>query len=291
MRRSRTAVARYPLAGGEPIYAVDVSVWPRNQASTSAERGYYYHASGAHLGRQPIVAGWAYQWITQLSFTPDSWTAPLDVERVPVASTASAQAVVQIQRLLPRLAREPAPGEPTPVPLFVFDAGYDPLTLSLGLAGAPAGVLVRLRANRCFYADPAPAPPGHPGRRPQHGHQLVCQNPSTWLPPSATYQAEDPRYGHVCIQAWADLHSIPRDHAGRGSRAQRGHVPIVRGTLVYVEVDHLPARRRLPQRLWLWWSGPEAATPTAAALPRLWQAYAHRFDEEHTFRFLKQDLN
>lgn len=284
----RTAVGRHPLADGEPIYAVDVSVWPRNQASMSAERGYYYHPSGAHLGRQPIVAGWAYQWIAQLSLAPDSWTAPLDVERVAVEETASTRAVAQIRRLRPRL---PVPAPDGPAPLFVFDAGYDPVTLSLGLAGEAVSVLVRLRTHRCFYADPEPRPPGQPGRPPQHGHQLVCQDPTTWPPPSATDEADDPAYGHVRILAWSGLHSIPRDHPGRGSRTQRGHVPIVRGTLVHVQVDHLPARRRPPQRLWLWWSGPAAAQPTPAALRRLWQAYAHRFDLEHTFRFLKQALN
>ena len=40
-------LSRYPLEGGElgcpPIYAVDVSVWPRCDAEASPERGYYYH--------------------------------------------------------------------------------------------------------------------------------------------------------------------------------------------------------------------------------------------------------
>jgi hypothetical protein len=31
-------LSRYPLHGGEPIYAVDVSVWPRCDAETSPER-------------------------------------------------------------------------------------------------------------------------------------------------------------------------------------------------------------------------------------------------------------
>jgi hypothetical protein len=282
---------QHPLADGEPIYAVDVSVWPRNAAATSAERGYYYQPAGPHLGRQPIVAGWAYQWIAQLSLVPDSWTAPLEVERVPLTQTASAHAVAQIRRLQPQLPPTPEAVEGASWPLFVFDAGYDPVVLSQGLAGVPVSVLVRLRANRCFYADPQPVPPGQPGRPPQHGPKLVCQDPTTWPPPDAMYAADEPGYGPVRIQAWAGLHSIPRDHPGRGSRAQRGHIPLVRGTLVHVQVDHLPARRRPPQRLWLWWSGPDAAQPTPARLRRLWLAYAHRFDLEHTFRFLKQALN
>ena len=34
-------LSRHPLAGGEPIYAVDVSVWPRCDAETSPERALY----------------------------------------------------------------------------------------------------------------------------------------------------------------------------------------------------------------------------------------------------------
>jgi hypothetical protein len=56
----RTLVVRHPLAadGQPPIYAVDVSVWPRCDAETSPERGFYYHPS-RHSAGQPIVAGWA----------------------------------------------------------------------------------------------------------------------------------------------------------------------------------------------------------------------------------------
>src|SRR5712692_738872 len=74
-------LATHPLAGGEPIYAVDVSVWPRCDAETSPQRGMYYHAS-RHSAGQPIVAGWAYSWIAQLGFARDSWTAPMRVRRV-----------------------------------------------------------------------------------------------------------------------------------------------------------------------------------------------------------------
>src|SRR3954452_8683776 len=55
-------VAQYPLAEGQPIYAVDVSVWARPDATTSPERGYHYHSS-RHTGGQPVLSGWAYQWI------------------------------------------------------------------------------------------------------------------------------------------------------------------------------------------------------------------------------------
>jgi hypothetical protein len=78
----RKLLACYPLAGaqGEPsVYAVDTSVWPRCDAEASPERGYYYHPS-RHSAGQPIVAGWAYQFIAQLNFVRESWTAPVDVQ-------------------------------------------------------------------------------------------------------------------------------------------------------------------------------------------------------------------
>jgi hypothetical protein len=50
-------------------------------------------------------------------------------------------------------------------PLFVFDAGYDPVKLQQGLEGCSCQILLRLRAGRRFYADPSLAgPPAHTGR-------------------------------------------------------------------------------------------------------------------------------
>ena len=39
--------------------------------------------------------------------------------------------------------------------------------------------------------------------------------------------------------------------------------------------------------MWLWACAPD---PGGDLLPVLWQAYLRRFDIEHTFRFLKQQL-
>ncbi len=57
-------------------YAVDASVWPRCDAETSPERGYYHHPY-RHSHGQPIVAGWNYSWLVQLPQRCSSWTAPL----------------------------------------------------------------------------------------------------------------------------------------------------------------------------------------------------------------------
>src|SRR5215211_5000553 len=148
----RDLLGQYPLDDGQPVFALDTSVWPRNDAETSPERGYYYSAARQSAG-QPIVVGWSYAWLAQVSFTHDSWTAPLDVCRVPPNANAHTVAAAQIRALLERQPSD------RPVPLCVFDAGYDPETLAreLGdLDGERVAVLVRLRSGRCFYADPPP---------------------------------------------------------------------------------------------------------------------------------------
>src|SRR5918998_3666151 len=146
----RKLLARHPLASGgadEPlVFAVDASVWERCDAETSPERGFYYHPS-RHSAGQPIVAGWAYQFVAQLGFARESWTAPMDVKRVPPTQNTNAVATEQVKSLLDRL-----PTEEAAAPLFVFDAGYDPVQVQQGLEGCQGQILVRLRAGRCFYA-------------------------------------------------------------------------------------------------------------------------------------------
>ncbi len=116
----KALLAHHPLAGAEaPVYAVDVSVWPRCDAECSPARGYYYHPS-RHSAGQPIVAGWAYQFIAQLNFVRESWTAPMDVERLRPAQDANEVAAEQVKAFL-RLWPE-GEEEERVAPLFVFDA-------------------------------------------------------------------------------------------------------------------------------------------------------------------------
>jgi len=106
------------------VFAVDASTVERCDAECSPERGFYYSAS-RHSAGQPIVAGWHYQWICQLSWAPDSWTAPVDVGRIPPSDDQTSATVAQLRRLVALL---PKGGE---VPLFVLDAGYDPIAIGL----------------------------------------------------------------------------------------------------------------------------------------------------------------
>jgi hypothetical protein len=277
--RLEQLLVSHPLAGGEPIYAVDVSVWPRCDAETSPERALYYHAS-RHSAGQPIVAGWAYSWIAQVGFARESWTAPLRVRRLRPQENANAAAAEQIAAFLPHLQTT------DPLPWFLFDAGYDPVQLTQALGDTPAALLVRLRSGRCFYADPTSQP--RTGRPRRHGHKFVCDAPATWPTPVDDLTVEDAQYGTVRVRAWTGLH--PKTQGEHAQRDARGRRPIVRGTLLLVEVSRLPQQTRQPQALWLWWHAPDDAD-SVPNLDRAWRAYVRRFDLEHTFRFLKQTLN
>jgi hypothetical protein len=259
------------------VFAVDVTTWPRCDAECSPARGYYYHPS-RHSAGQPIIAGWAWQWIAQLGFDRDSWTAPVDAQRLHPLDDTDQTAAAQIRALLGRL---PAGGA---VPLFVFDGGYDSAQLSLDLAASSVAVLVRLRADRCFYADPPPRASGSTGRPRRHGAKFNFADPTTWPAPTATLHTNDDQYGTVTVHAWGGLHPKQQRHPGHGTRGPR---PIVRGTIIRVQVQRVPARTRPPKVLWLWWAGPAGCE---LDLDLAWRAYIRRFDLEHTVRFAKQTL-
>ncbi len=269
-------VASYQLESPTTWYAVDASVWPRCDAEASPARGYYAHPY-RHSHGQPIVAGGNYSWLVQVPARCSSWTAPLRVRRLIPGETINTVAAEQIRAWL----RQAPPTAPAgAVPIFSFDAGYDSVQLSLALANEPVGLLVRLRAGRCFSADPTTQP--LTGRPRRHGAKFVCADPATGHEPTEQWSCNDARYGRVCLRTWSGLHATPQNHATRGTRQPR---PLVRGTLIRLEVDHPPRPTKATEPLWFWWTGPHPPD-----LAELWQAYVARFSLEHTFRCCKQTL-
>ncbi|MBO0782877.1 MAG: transposase [Ktedonobacteraceae bacterium] len=102
-------------------------------------------------------------------------TAPRKIRRLKPGENINQVAVEQIKELL-----HGAP-DAASLPIFVFDAGYEPGQLALAWGSLHAAALTRLRSGRCFYADPSEAAPT--GRPPRHGHQFACADPTTWLEP------------------------------------------------------------------------------------------------------------
>lgn len=278
----RRLLARYSLADDYPegrprVYAVDVSPWPRTEAKTSPERGYLYHAS-RHSSGKPVVAGWAYSLVAEPGFARDSWTAPVDARRVRPHENDSEVAAEQVQALLGRVSGTHAD------PLFVFDAGYDPVKLTQHLEDCPVQILVRLACNRSFYFEPTPESRKPVGRGPIHGEKFDLEDPSTW--PEATWQhrCDDASYGSVRVRAWSGLHPKTRYAKERyGSKT----AAVASGTVMLVEVERLPSgeTRRIPRALWLWWHGQDEPD-----LDLLWRAYTKRFSIEHMIRLWKGSL-
>ena len=141
LTRLERLVASYPLEPRTTWFAVDSSGWPRCDAETSPDRGFYHHPS-RHSQGQPIVAGWNYSWLVQLPPRCASWTAPLRVRRIIPGENLSLVAAAQIRSWL-----EQAPAA-TALPIFTFDAGYEPIHLSQALADLRVGLLVRVRTRR-----------------------------------------------------------------------------------------------------------------------------------------------
>ena len=78
------------------------------------------------------------------------------------------------------------------------------------------------------------------------------------------------RYGIAVAQSWDRLH--PRLTSRAAWQQHDGELPVIDGTLIRLQVDHLPGDRD-PKPVWLWWSATGAAP---ADVDRCWQAFLRR---------------
>jgi hypothetical protein len=141
---------------------------------------------------------------------------------------------------------------------------------------------VRLHSNRVFYASPEEVEPKPVGRPRRHGKKFDLKDPASWPEPAREHRCESGDYGSVRVRCWLGLHPKTRRIAERYGCKQ---APVVRGSVVLVEVGKLPRQTRKPKKLWLWWSGVGEVD-----LDLIWRTYCRRFDLEHTIRFMKQTL-
>ena len=168
--------------------------------------------------------------------------------------------------------------------LIVTDAGYDITRLAFVLADLPVELLGRIRSDRVLRRPKPPRLPGTTGRPPKHGPEFALDKPATWPEPAHTTITETTRYGTATATSWDRLH--PRLTRRGCWIDHHGELPVIEGTLIRLQVEHLPGDRD-PKPVWLWSS---ATGATAGDVDRWWQAFLRRFDLEHTFRLLKQTL-
>ena len=263
--------ATWPL-----VFALDATCWPRPEADTSPERTWCYSPQAATNGA-PVTAGWCYQVAAQLGWEPASWVWPVDARRIGATDDPLVLAAQQVKDVVGNL------GETPQIPVFVFDAGYDPVGLTHLLGSVRATLAVRIRDDRVFYTAPPP-PSGRAGRPNRHGPAMRLKNPATWLEPEATAVFTDPACGRVEVSCFNGLH--PR-LARRGRWVSMKELPTITARIVQIRAERIGKGTKRGQALWLWVSTPPGETPDLA----LWaRAYLRRFDIEHSFRFCKQTL-
>jgi hypothetical protein len=284
--RLRTTLAELPLpraADGRITLAVDVSPWLRPDATCSPDR-LFCHVYGRSRSASQFIPGWPYSFVAALETGRTSWTAVLDAVRLGPADDATAVTAAQLREVVGRIinAGHWRPGDPHI--LIVADAGYDVTRLAFVLADLPVELVGRIRSDRVLLRPAPPRPPGTVGRPRKHGGVFTLADPNSWHAPDHTTGTDTTRYGHAQARAWDRLH--PRlTHRGAWLDHE-GELPLVEGTLIRLQVDHLPGDRD-PKPVWLWSSVTGAG---AELVDLLWQAFLRRFDLEHTFRLLKQTL-
>jgi hypothetical protein len=285
--RFRWALARLPLprgTDGRLMLAVDVSPWLRPDAATCPDRS-FCHTYGRGKDEHRMIPGWPYSVIVALEPGCSSWTAPLDVLRLQPGADVIAATIAQVRDLVDRLIRAGQWSEGDPPVLLIFDAGYDLARLTYALGDLPVEVLGRLRSDRVMRR-PTPARVYDPrgGRPPKHGGEFVFGDQATWGEPDRHTVTETTNYGLAEARSWDRLH--PRLTRRAAWTEHAGPLPILEGTVIRLQVEHLPSHGE-PKPVWLWWSG---TSTDPATLDRLWQAFLRRFDIEHTFRMIKQTL-
>jgi hypothetical protein len=266
-------------------FAVDATPYPRPDAECSPGRGHVHHDACRCDGTRKTIPGWEYQFTAAIGHLRTAWAALVDVERTTHA-TRTRQTIRQVHNLLRRLSPAGAGAGGRGAPLVVLDAGYSAAALTAALRGCPVHLLIRLPAGSVFYADPVTWPGKH-GRPGKHGTPVTCHtgpgqgNPE---PDESLILPDTPLYGTVRVGAWHQVH--PLVHGDRGYFAGwPGKLPVLRGTLLRVTVQHLPDGRAPHKTMWLWHAG-----PGPLSCDELWRAYLARFDEEHAFRFAKGTL-
>ncbi|MFI7300923.1 NF041680 family putative transposase [Streptomyces sp. NPDC050121] len=284
--RLRRALAEVPLprsADGRLVLAVDVTCWLRPDAHTSPER-ILCHTYGRGKDHHIPVPGWPYSIICALEPGRSSWTAPLDALRLAPGDDTATVTARQLRDLLQRLIAAGQWQAGDPDILIVADAGYDAPRLGFLLQDLPVQVLARMRSDRVLRRAAPPRLPHTQGRPPRHGGEFVFGQPDSWGTPDTETVTDTRLYGTAIARSWNRLH--PKLTHRSSWAADGGTLPIVEGTVIRLDIGHLPSGAT-PKPVWLWWSGTDA---TAADADRLWQTYLRRFDIEHTFRLFKQTL-
>lgn len=277
-------VAGLPLprwADGRVRLAVDVCHWLRPDADASPERALCrVHGRGRNAGQ--VIPGWPYSFVAALGPGASSWAVPLDAVRLGPGDDDAAVTAAQLRDVVGRLRAAGHWRDGDPEVVIAVDAGYNPTRLAFALRDLPVIVVARVRSGRVYYRPAPPKDPRRPGVQPRLGEPVCCADPATQHSPQAEHDGELARLGTARVAAWNRVtQKVHRRCGGFGDWPAGEPMPLVPGTLIRLRAG------RLKDPVWLWAGEPDAGDGLVRVL---WQAYLRRFDIEHLFRFLKQQL-
>src|SRR5437773_9402133 len=241
--RLRRVLAGLPLpraADGRLVLAADVSNWLRPGAAASPER-LFCHVYGRAKGQAQMIPGWPYSVVAALEPGRTSWTAVLDAVRLGPDDDEAVVTAGQVRDVVTRLIAAGHWRAGDPAILVIFDAGYDVPRLAYQLSDLPVELLGRLRSDRVMQLPAPPRQPHTTGRPRKHGGELALAHPATWPAPQTVTTTLTSRYGTAVTAAWDRVH--PRLTHRAAWLDHDGPLPVIEGTLIRLQVDHLPGDR------------------------------------------------
>jgi hypothetical protein len=265
------------------LLGTDVTSNPRPFAETLPDRSFVYQPNTIK-GNKPIAIGHQYSLWALLPEREQSkkghWVVPLSLWRVASHENKETVGAKQLSGLL--TDKDLPFGEALCVE--VADSAYSKLTyLSVNRKHTNLVTIVRARATRTFYRQPAPEEqPVQKGHPTWYGKPFRLQEMETWGEPEqvaeTTFVSHKKVAYRVEIQAWHNL--LMRG----GKNCPMHQHPF---TLVKIRWSNQKGEALFQKPLWLIVMGERRME---LSLLDIYEAYLQRYDLEHFFRFGKQKL-
>ncbi len=243
-----------PRLGPWGVRVLDATNYDRPKTRT-VKVGYVHGAQGMKPGHAlSVLSERAAQ---------GSWCLPLEIALIPVEQSPTEFGAEQIAAYVHRHGWQPED-------VVALDAAYTNEPTLRPMVEAGVNVLGRVSSKRVFYLPPPPY--SGCGRPRVRGRKIKLSDQRTLSPPDRYHTVEKARGGWYEITQWEDvrMRKWPSQPLG----------------LYRVWEYRGDGTRRYKRPLWLIYVG-SAAAPTPAEAQAI---YEHRFDIEHSLRFMKGEV-
>lgn len=277
-----------PEVGSRGFHLISLDGVPmsRLHSETLEDRSYVYSPTGVP-GQKPLTVGYKN---ASLVYLPENeggtkWVVPLMMSRLNVREdeTEQSKGIEQLSMLL-SMNHSPFKAE---LVVAVSDSNYSNAKFLYPLLESHKNLvnINRCRASRVFYwpADAVPEGEKKPRGKPKvYGERFVLKDAETWGEPdeSCTFEriTASGKKQEVVLDAWSGL-------LMRGKKEMpMSHHQL---TLVRVRIYGSDGKLLYKRPMWLLVSGQRQGE---LSLVQIYQSYLQRFDQEHYFRFSKQNL-